>query len=246
MVLHCHQLSAIIKLCWMICRILTIDIMQLRIISWQLTSVSLPLQYKHLSNILRSGSRGITIISAQSDPGCSAIAVDFNKSHSIITLHVTHITTDTTETLSGRYWNIFDIARRDDIINRWVGPGRDWLVYEDVSFLPVCVKMYKTPLHSIILRLQTAVHCWHLPESVPGNDPLVMLGRVGWFLQWRWKVLCQSCLLIQLLFSKCLGRCERWDTDNLYSLTVWQSDCIKTLHHMHYVCTGQQHHIKYM
>ena len=27
---------------------------------------------------------------------------------------------------------------------------------EDVSFLPVCVKMYKTPLHSVILTLQSA------------------------------------------------------------------------------------------
>ena len=149
-VLHCHQLSAIIKLCWMICRILTIDIMQLRIISWQLTSVSLPLQYKHLSNILRSGSRGITIISAQSDPGCSAIAVDFNKSHSIITLHVTNVTPDTPRHYQEDI-EIFLISRDVMILSTGESglAGTGWCMKMSVSFLFVlkCTRLHSTPLY---------------------------------------------------------------------------------------------------
>ena len=71
--------------------------------------------------------------------------------------------------------------------------------YEDVSFLPVYVKMY-TPLHSTPLHHIGTEDCtltFTPAQSGPGNAPLTHGAGEGWALGGGAAL---GCLLIQLLF----------------------------------------------
>ena len=157
---------------------------------------------------------------------------------SAVTLAI-HFTRDTwyNRDIMRQMLSYFDIARHEVIIllacQTTVG------LKMSVSFLFVL----KRTLETVVVYV---VH-WHLPPVCPGNDPLTGGGGGEGAAQCPGSALL-CCLLIQLLVWKWLGRrdttqeqagCDSRQSVQSNSLT----DCIKTLHHMQYVCTGQQHHI---